>query len=81
MFTRVVKLPAKPRKARDLTHTVNEKVLSILQKPAGIQRRNYPRLRRGSKSYSRHQFLEVKENADVYQRTIQQSYGHHPQPD
>jgi len=59
MFTRVVEITSKAGKARDLTHTVIEKVLSILKNQPDSWT-NYPRLRRGSKSYSRHQFLEVK---------------------
>ena len=37
MFTRVVELTSKPGKSKELTNTLNEKVIPILQKQRGFQ--------------------------------------------
>ena len=68
MFTRVVEVTSKTGKARDLTRTVNEKVLAILKNQTGfldeitlVSDEDPNRVRAIS-------FWKSKEHADAYQR-------------
>ena len=68
MFTRVVEVTSKTGKARDLTRTVNEKVLTILKNQTGfldeitlVSNENPDRIVAVS-------FWNTREDADKYQR-------------
>jgi hypothetical protein len=58
VFTRIVEVTSKAGKARDLTRTVSEKVLTILKNQPGFMDEITLISNEDQKSHSRHQFLE-----------------------
>ena len=68
MFTRVVEVTSKTGKARDLTRTVNEKVLSILKNQPGFLDEIALVSDEDPNRVLALSFWKSKEHADAYQR-------------
>lgn len=68
MFTRVVEITSKPGKARDLTRTVSEKVLSILKNQPGFQDEITLVSDEDPNRILAISFWKSKEHADAYHR-------------
>jgi len=68
MFTRVVEVTTKAGKARDLTRTVNDKVLPILKNQPGFLDEITLVSDEDQNRILAISFWKSKENADVYQR-------------
>jgi heme-degrading monooxygenase HmoA len=68
MFTRVVEVTSKPGKARDLTRTVSEKVLSILKNQPGFQDEITLVSDEDPNRILAISFWKSKEHAEAYQR-------------
>ncbi len=68
MFTRVVEITSKAGKARDLTRTVSEKVLSILKNQPGFMDEITLVSDEDPNRILAISFWKAKENADAYQR-------------
>jgi heme-degrading monooxygenase HmoA len=68
MFTRVVEITTKAGKARDLTRTVSDKVLSILKTQTGFQDEILLVSDEDPNRVLAISFWKSKENADVYNR-------------
>jgi heme-degrading monooxygenase HmoA len=68
MFTRIVEVTSKAGKARDLTRTVSEKVLSILKNQPGFMDEITLVSDEDPNRILAISFWKSKENADAYQR-------------